>query len=175
MRTLGAHPSENGPTQVVLFSDIKEEMRYLRSLVSDYRERPQIRNLAVKIVQDAGNIARDKKAQALAIASWVQQNILYIHELPERFQTPDETLRLKAGDCDDFTTLIGAMLESVGIPSVLVVMCIDGLDSHIFPAAIMKDGAFLPLDATMTVSVHQIVNPISVTKAAGKKVMLKLA
>lgn len=175
MRTLAQMAGAGGPATLVEFKDIDEELRYLRSLVTEWRGQPQIRNLAVQIVQDSGAEMRDKKAQALAIASWVQGEIYYIHELPERFQTPAETLRIKAGDCDDSTTLVCSLLESVGIPSQLVCMQINGAWSHIFPAALLTDRAtLLPLDTTMRSSVLEVVNPIEWAKARGKTVAIKV-
>lgn len=172
MRQLAEFPSDHGPTWLVEFKDLDEELRYLRTVISDYRMRPAIRDLATQIVDDAGVAMRDKKGQALAIASWVKTNIYYIHELPERFQKPDETLRSKHGDCDDFAQLIGALIESIGIPSILVVMKINGKWVHIFPAARMPTG-LLPLDATNRFGLE--INPIAQSIAQGKTVTLKLA
>lgn len=176
MRTLGSWDSPNGPASLVDFKDIDEELRYLRRLITLYRGNPTIRNLAVQIIQDTQAPSRDKKAQALAIGEWVQQNIYYVHELPERFQDPTETLRLKAGDCDDMTTLIGSLLESIGISSVMVCMKVNGLWSHIYPAArIPETGGLLPLDATMRFAVPLANNPIEWAKQRGKNVAIKLA
>ncbi len=175
MRTLGSMPGVGGPATLVDFKDIDEELRYLRKLVSEWRATPLIRNLAVKIIQDSGVEPRDKKQQALAIASWVQQHIYYIHELPERFQTPGETLRLKAGDCDDSTTLVCSLIESVGIPSKLVCMKINGAWKHIFPAAVMMpQQTILPLDTTMKSDVLQAPNPVQWAHEQGKHVALKM-
>lgn len=175
MRTLGEWQSENGPTKVVDFKTIDDQLRYLRELISTYRQAPSIRNLAVEIIRKADAPIRDRKSQAIAIASWVRANIFYVHELPERFQTPEETLRLKAGDCDDFTTLIGSLLESVGIPTIMVTMSIDGIWSHIFPAARMKWGTLLPLDCTMRSDLTSGISPVEWARQRGKNVLLKLA
>jgi hypothetical protein len=172
MRTLAEYPSPNGPTWKVEFKDLDEELRFLRRLILQSRELPQIRALAMKIVTDAGVAPRDKKAQALAVANWVKANIYYVHELPERFAYPTETLRSKNGDCDDFTTLIGSLIESIGIPSMMVCMKVGGRWSHIFPAAQTPNG-LLPLDATNRFGVD--VNPIDHAKQAGKSVSIKLA
>lgn len=159
---------------VVDFKDIDEELRFLRKLVTQYRQAPQVRDLAVGIVRQSGVAPRDKKEQALALARWVRDNIFYIHELPERFQLPTETLRLKAGDCDDHTSLLASMLESVGIPSVLVCMEVNGSWAHIFPAAVMKNGLHLHLDTTAK-SGDLGQNPVTYAQQRGKKVRLKVA
>lgn len=174
MRTLGALPSEHGPAVVVDFKDIDEELRFLRKMVTQYRMMPSIRDLAVGIIRNSGAPPRDKKQQALALAEWVKKNIYYIHELPERFQLPTETLRLKAGDCDDHTTLLASMMESVGIPSSLVCMEVNGSWAHIFPAAIMKDGSHVHLDTTAK-SGDLAQNPVKYAQERGKRVRLKIA
>lgn len=171
MRTLAEYPGPHGPTYKVEFKDLDEEIRFLRRMIADYRGRPNIRALAMEIVQGAGVPMRDKKAQALAITNWVRREVYYVHELPERFATPDETLRAKSGDCDDFTTLICSLCESIGIPCMMVVMSVNGRWSHIFPAARMPDG-LLPLDGTNRFGVD--VNPIDHAKQRGKQVKVKL-
>lgn len=172
MRTLAEYPGKHGPTWLVEFKDLDEELRFLRRMVNRYRAVPAIRELATSIIREAAAPMRDKKAQALAIGAWVKRNIYYVHELPERFAYPDETLRSKHGDCDDFTTLIASLLESLGIPSVMVVMRIDGRWSHIFPAARLS-GGLLPLDATTRYGID--INPIDHAKTRGKHVSIKLA
>lgn len=177
MRTLGAWPSDHGPSAVVDFKDIDEELRFLRKMVAQYRQAPQIRDLAVSIIQQSGVAPRDKRSQALALARWVRDNIFYIHELPERFQLPTETLRLKAGDCDDHTTLLASMLESVGIPANLVCMEINGGWAHIFPAATItgpQGTRLLHLDTTSR-SGDLAQNPVHFAQSKGKTVRLKIA
>lgn len=178
MRTLEGYQTKNGPSWLVEFKDIDDEIRFLRNLINRFRVIPLIRNLAVQIVLESGCQQKDKRCQALAIGTWVQDHIYYIHELPERFQYPDETLRLKAGDCDDFTTLIGSLLESIGISCQMVVMKIDGNWAHIFPAARLtgvNGDALLPLDATLTIAIRASTNPITVARQRGSMVFVKLA
>lgn len=174
MKMLAEYPSSNGPTWSVQFKDLDDELRFLRRMITSYRELPVIRNLAVKIIKDSDCTPRDKRAQSLAIADYIQRNIYYVHELPERFQYPDETLRLKAGDCDDYTTLIGSLVESIGIPCSMVVMQVNGAWIHIFPAVKLNTG-LLTLDATLRFPVTSQVNPISFAIQKGKSVRIKLA
>ena len=174
MRQLGAWPGEHGPAVAVDFENIDEQLRFLRKMVSQFRQAPQIRNLAVEIIRKEGVPSRDKKEQALTLARWVRDNIYYVHELPERFQLPTETLRIKAGDCDDHTTLLASLLESVGIPSQLVCMSLDGGWAHIFPAAAMNTGKLLHLDTTAK-SGDLAQNPVKYAMERGKRVRLKIA
>lgn len=177
MRVLAQFSGTGGPTGTsrhVEFRDLDEELRYLRNVVTRFRMVPVIRDKAMEIIRTARVTPRDAKNQALAIGEWVQNNIYYVHEFPERFQDPDVTLRTKAGDCDDSTTLVGAMLESVGIPAILVGMKFDGQYRHIFPSAKLVTG-LLPLDTTHRYGGIYGENPISYTQARGKGVKIKLA
>jgi len=170
---LAEMPSSHGPSFLVEFKDLDDELRFLRKVVTEFRAMPQIRDLALDIIRKAAIESRDKKGQALAVANWVKQNIYYVHELPERFQYPNDTLRSRAGDCDDFTTLIGSLIESIGIPSVMVAMKPRFSFKHIFPAARIGAG-MLSLDATNRFGVN--VNPIDYTRQRGNtSVRVKLA
>lgn len=190
MNVIGTFLSPAGPTWAVDFADLDEQLRFLRKMVSgpvvrmpngqyigNYRAEPIIRELALTIIRDKTGGARqkDKKGQALSIGQWVQDNIYYVHELPERFQTALETLRLKAGDCDDSAQLTCALLESVGIQSQFCCMQIDFVWKHIFPCALLPNGALLPLDTTMDYSVDTVVNPPAWSESKGKRVKIKLA
>lgn len=172
MHTIAEYPGEHGPAWLVSFRTLDEELRFLRSLVDRFRADPAIRERAMTIIRDAGIPSRDKRGQALAIASWVRSNVYYVHELPERFQWPTETIRARAGDCDDFATLTASLLEAIGIRSLLVTMQIDGRWAHIFTAAALPTGV-LPLDASNRFGVER--NPVRHAEERGKKVRLKLA
>lgn len=159
----------------VEFKDIDEEIHFLRKMITTYREDPIIRALAVKIIKDAQCESKDKRDQAISIATWVKDNIYYVLELPERFATPTETIRAKAGDCDDMATLIGSLCECIGIPVRLVVMEMNGKWAHIFPAAIVTKGAgLLPLDATMNEPISNLTNPVELMVSKGVRVRLKV-
>jgi len=59
------------------------------------------------------------------ILEWVSDNITYKEDLDtwgvgDYWQTPEETMILRTGDCEDFTVLAMALLYSVGIYSELV-------------------------------------------------------
>ncbi|HTZ10791.1 MAG TPA: transglutaminase-like domain-containing protein [Candidatus Margulisiibacteriota bacterium] len=59
------------------------------------------------------------------ISQWMQNNIAYksdwaLHGVMEYWQTPQETLTLKAGDCEDAAFLIQALLDEIGISSTVI-------------------------------------------------------
>ena len=56
-----------------------------------------------------------------ALYVWVRDNVRYVRDPinTELLQTPARTLKNKTGDCDDKTTLLAALLASIGHPSTL--------------------------------------------------------
>lgn len=155
------------------FRDLDEKLRYMRRLITLGREHPDVRQRAVEVVKAANVQPKDRKGQSIAIGEWVQQNVYYVLEFPERLAHAERTLEDLAGDCDDTTILIGAMLESIGIPAVQVVMKVGGQWSHVFPAARLR--GLLPLDSTLKFPVRQVTNPIAYAHSKGYPVRIKLA
>jgi transglutaminase-like putative cysteine protease len=162
-------------TRKVRFASQPEQILWLRGMVNSYREVYLIRSRARDIAfRQRVADPRDQIAQAVAIASWVQDNITYVQELPETFQTPTTTVSEGYGDCDDFSTLIASMCESIGIMTELVGMewgkGASRYYRHIFPrAVVVRDGMVyrVPLDATLTNPVDGTQDPIRIALAKG--------
>lgn len=96
---------------------------------------PQIRQLALQITQ--GLDAHDKAGQIAAILDWVKQNIDFRGEYKETIQSPMVTaFKLKGGDCDDHSTLIAALLKSLGFKTRFNTVASDSADprqfTHVF-------------------------------------------
>jgi transglutaminase-like putative cysteine protease len=170
-------------TRKVTFASQREQIRYLRSIVNQYREVYPIRARARDIVfRQRGCAPKDKRCQALAIASWVQDNITYVEERPETFQTPTSTVSQGYGDCDDHVQLVCAMIESIGIESELVALQWPDDDGeyfrHIYARAVISEGgrtSRLPLDTTLGRSVYDLVDPIQVAVQRGKQLTVYVA
>ena len=162
------------PVRSLLFSfaHIDEITRFLRRMIHTYKHNPVVREAAVEAIQTFHAPPKDKFAQALAIAEWAQQNVMYLHEPNEVFQTPTNTLRTRAGDCDDFTTLQCSMMASVAIPERMCLMSINGQWKHIFPVFVSKDKKKIPLDATLNQPVSELPNAVDICKARGDHIEL---
>lgn len=157
---------------LVNFRDIKDIARFLRNGVLAYRHNPIVRRAAIDAVRANSAPEKDKLSQAVAIATWVKQNCYYVHEPDEVFQTPENTLRELSGDCDDFTWLQCAMMESIGIPSKMNLVRIGGYWKHIYPSMIAdrKDGKGkrnVPLDATLTAWPEEFPSPEQIAREQG--------
>lgn len=174
------------------FASQPQQIGFLRRLVTAYRGVHTVWALARDIVFRQMQCQPKAKAQhALAIARWVQQNITYANEGDEQFQTPLATLRFKYGDCDDFTSLTAALVESLAIPCQLVAVAwadkltlpfgqrskgpwatVFGPETfrHIFPTALIPAGGRfvpMPLDSTLDQSVETLTNPVQLAIARG--------
>lgn len=177
------------------FGSIPEQLQYLRDMIDVYRGTYWARAKALEIINAAGCADRNHACMALAVGEWVQKNIRYVREFPERFQTPPRTVKDAAGDCDDFTTLIGSVLESIGVPIQVVGMKVAppasmdptiaervrqwlGLDlkwKHVYPRAIVEGPGgrllMMNLDATLkNTPVRSFANPITRALDRGMKV-----
>lgn len=162
---------------VVTFSSQEEQIRFLRLVVEQYSGDHRIVSLARDIVfRQYGCQPKDKRAHALALADWVQKNITYVEELPERFQSPTSTVSQHYGDCDDFVQLLASLLQAVGIEAQLVAMSWAEADGtyyrHIFTRAVVPDDqgreVLLPLDPTMSRPVGDLVDPIQIAIDNGR-------
>lgn len=141
-------PLASSPPSVrrMKFASQAAQIAWLRAMVDRYKANQLIRHKAVDIVfRWAGCPPKKKICQAVAIGRWVQEHIRYINEGVETFQSPVRTLTWRAGDCDDFTTLIAALLESIGIRSELVGLEWRGMYRHIFPRAIVPMSRLGPI------------------------------
>jgi len=102
-----------------------QTLRLMRQMVLDAVRDPAqgCRSLALSIIGDAGFVG-----QCRAVQLWVQQNIRYIQDPPdvELVQTPQKTVQWKAGDCDDQSVLIAALLQSIGHPCQFMAMGFSG-------------------------------------------------
>ena len=111
---------------------------------------PALRQLAIEIVR--GTPARDDYAQACAVFHYVKQHIEFRGEYDEWLQTPLVTAQLGAGDCDDQSMLVAALLMSLGIRSTFITVATgpDRQFSHVYSAAFIRDkNNWLPLDTTV--------------------------
>jgi hypothetical protein len=79
-----------------------------------------IRTLAYEKIK--GCPPGDLTCAAIQLYRFVQKDLGYIRDPAARelIQSPDETLRVGAGDCEDLAILLASLLENVGMPTYLV-------------------------------------------------------
>ena len=93
---------------------IKVTLKAMSNLVKAYKSALAIRTLSVQIV--SGFAQKDYKGEVQALQQWVRDRIRYVKDVRdvETLQTPEVTLRVRSGDCDDKSTLLASLLESIG-------------------------------------------------------------
>ncbi len=119
-------------------------------LVTKYTGHEDLRKLALSITRrirpnrDTGlpNL-RNTQQVAEALYRWITHNINYVRD-PwniERIQSPDVTLKQKAGDCDDHAILSAALLQTLGIQTGFRILSRTGRNyDHIYTVFRSPDG-----------------------------------
>ena len=125
-------------------------MQAATQLVATYTGDERIRSQALNITRSVRRHPatgqpdlRDVDLIADAIYKWMVRNINYVRD-PwniERIQSPDVTLRQKAGDCDDHAILGAALLQSLGIHTGFRIVSRTGKSfDHIYAVYQSPDG-----------------------------------
>lgn len=123
-------------------------LRLMADLVRQYRIDPTIRGQAASLVQrvQAQNYANEVQE----VFYYVRDQIRYLMDINgvETIQTPVFTLQHRYGDCDDKSTLLAALLESIGHPSrfIAVGYHAPGEFDHVFVETLIGT-RWTPLDA----------------------------
>lgn len=103
------------------------------------RVNPFVSQVAREVLIESGVNHKAFPEYVRAIGNFVRDRILYVRDpvRVERVQTPEATLKLKTGDCDDKATLVAGMLESIGIPTRFVAIGKTPLSgfSHVYVEA----------------------------------------
>jgi transglutaminase-like putative cysteine protease len=92
----------------------------MRELVKRFKTASQVRETALTLIR--GLPPKAYAAEVRALFEYVRDAIRYVRDIAgvETLQTPVATLELEAGDCDDKSALLAAMLESIGHPTRFV-------------------------------------------------------
>jgi transglutaminase-like putative cysteine protease len=128
--------------------------RLIADLIREGARDFYVRQRAIQIFREAGARPKDRWAEVCALFHWVRNNIRYTRDIfrVELLHTARRMLELRAGDCDDMTILLGAMLVSTGHPVRLVLAGFRSKRphsySHIYPEVNVR-GKWIALDATM--------------------------
>lgn len=142
--TLMAIPS--GPEGIAITLD------KMRDFVRIAKVNPEIRALAMQIIADVPQKAWSQQISELF--AFVRDKVRYVHDVNEveTVQSPEATLAMGGGDCDDKATLLAALLESVGHPARLVAVAFTGNEfEHVFTETRYGPG-WMALDTTEPVA-----------------------
>lgn len=110
-----------------------------------YSKLPQFYVLAREIANGAGVEGKDYAGEGEAIWDFVRNNVIYRRDIEgvESVQTPDRTLALASGDCDDQSILVATLAKSLGFPVRFVAAGLRGGDlEHVWPELRIGDSWF---------------------------------
>lgn len=102
-----------------------QTVRVMRRLVDQAQADASFVRFAVDLVRNVP--AYDEYGEISALFSWVLGNIRYTKDpvAKEKLYPPQELLKIRAGDCDDMATLLGALALSLGYPARLVTVGVN--------------------------------------------------
>ena len=126
-------------------------LKHMREFVRKSIRSPdqRIRMKALDILNQARVPPRKWTAEISALHRFVRDQILYVKDPVglELVQTPEATLDIGRGDCDDKSTLLAALLEATGHPARFTVVGFSGNPfSHVMTEAKSGDGRWIPLE-----------------------------
>lgn len=110
------------------FAGTKETLRIMRDFARQAVRDPRqiVRQKAESLVRDLP--PRKYFAEVRALHEFVRDQIRYLRDPVgvERVATPEATLEIGQGDCDDKATLLAALLDSIGHPAQFVAVGLNG-------------------------------------------------
>jgi transglutaminase-like putative cysteine protease len=128
--------------------------RMIADLILDGARDFVVRQTAIGILRRAQVPAKDRFGEARALFEWVRSNVRYTRDIfrVELLHSARRMLELRAGDCDDMTILLSAMLLSTGHPVRLVLAGFQPhrphAYSHIYPE-VHVGGRWIAVDTTL--------------------------
>ncbi len=131
----------------------QQTVELMRRLVDEALADQDFVNTAVRIVKTAP--AYHDMGELQALYKWVKQNIRFTKDpvTKEKLYPPQQLLRIKAGDCDDISMLLGALLLAVGYPARLITISANPSQpnefSHVYTEGEAPPGSgnWIPMDA----------------------------
>lgn len=135
-------PTPNGAAGVF------HTLRVMRAYVNASKTDPRIINAAVSVIYLQSE--KDSYHEARALFEYVRDVIRYVQDTVglESLTDPILTLQRQVGDCDDQTTLLAALLESVGYPTRFVIAGYHGSDfEHVYLQTLVN-GQWIDADPT---------------------------
>jgi len=95
-------------------------LKLMSRLAKEGKKTLPIRQTALQLVN--GERQKDWTEEVNRIFEFVRDKIRYVRDVRgvETLQTPEKTLEFGQGDCDDKSTLLASLLESIGHPTRFV-------------------------------------------------------
>jgi transglutaminase-like putative cysteine protease len=136
------------------YAGTRKTVGYIVELIKQGAKDFCVRQEAIDILIESRVRPKDYPGEIRTLFEWVKNNVRYTRDIyrVELLHSARRMLELRAGDCDDMTILLSAMLKAVGHPVRLVLVGFNPerkkLFSHIYLEAFCR-GAWIALDPTM--------------------------
>ena len=94
---------------------------------------------------------KDSLGEMRAVHRFVRDDIRYVRDIRgmETLQTPDNTLDIGQGDCDDKAILVNSLLDHLGYPTRFIAVGFrPGTFSHVYPEAFINGKGWIALETT---------------------------
>jgi transglutaminase-like putative cysteine protease len=104
----------------------------MRQFTRDGKRHYPIRDLALSLVKRNGQ--KDWYGEVRDLHHFVRDKIRYVRDIRgvETIATPEITVQIGQGDCDDKSVLLASLLESIGHPTRFVALSFTpGVYSHV--------------------------------------------
>lgn len=121
----------------------------MRLLIKQGKRSPLIRDLAVEIVRQVP--VKRFYLEVVAVYEFVNSRVRYTKDVwdAEMIQPAEWVLTKAAGDCDDFTVAVCALLEAIGHRTRIVAVGRDaGCYSHVYAETLIGGKKWIAVDAT---------------------------
>lgn len=132
---------------------VKYTLARMRSLVRDGKKNINLRLKALSLVKR--HRQKEWVNEVKSLHRYVRDRIRYVKDIRgiETLQTPIKTLELGQGDCDDKSTLLATLLETIGHPTRFIAMSrIRDQFCHVYVETRIGN-KWIPLETTENVNV----------------------
>ncbi len=122
--------------------------RVMRDMVQVFKRDVELRSFALSLVE--GLPQKDHAGEINTLFEFVRDQIRYVQDINdvETLQTPDKTLEIGQGDCDDKATLLATLLETIGFRTSFKLAGYHGNEYEHVYVYVEGAGEALHLDAT---------------------------
>lgn len=112
----------------------------MSKLVREAKKLPEIRQTALSLIRRNGQ--KDRVGEVRDLHAFVRDRIRYVGDVRgvETLHTPIKLLEFGQGDCDDKSTLLAALLESISHPTRFVAVGFSpGRFDHVYVETKLRD------------------------------------
>lgn len=141
------------PTATLM--QIPEGVDGIRATLRLMRQLTRAGKVSLPVVLKAREITnwlrqKDWPGEIHALHQFVRDSIRYVRDVRdvETLQTPDRTLEIESGDCDDKAVLLASLLEAIGHPTRFVAVSFSGDDYRHVLLETRLGARWLPLETT---------------------------